>query len=96
VAWALIVTLGDVPAGVPVAVTIFMTTLTGESWVGCVEAGEKTQLAPAGKPLHEKVTVLLKPPIALTVREMGGEIAPLSMVTEFGEGALSMKSEKIS
>lgn len=59
--------MGKVPAGVLVLVLMIRLTLTGLPETGLTLApGEKMQVAPAGKPLHAKITVPLKEPKAVT------------------------------
>src|ERR1700690_1563821 len=65
----------DVPVGVPLVVPIVSVTGTGVLDVGFTDAeGEKLQVAPVGRPLHESETVPANDPEAVTEKLMFCEV----------------------
>ncbi len=65
-------------------------TVTGLSLVGLTEDdGEKLQLAPAGNPLHPRLTPPANVPVVLTMKVIAGPTAKVgNVVTAFGEGGV--------
>ena len=82
----------DAPAGVVSKVEIERVTFAGEPAVGETVEEEKLQVAPAGKPLQERVTTLLKEPDALTVKLIGWEPVPRARAIVEGFSADKPKS----
>ena len=88
------VTMTGPPGGVEAAAVTVNVTVTGEAELGeTVLDGEKTQAAPAGKPVEQaRVTVPAKLPKAVTWKVDGGEVWLSPTVSEFGLGAVKLKS----
>jgi hypothetical protein len=62
-------------------------TVVADEPFGVIEDGEKTQVAPAGRPpLQENVMVEWKPPVGVAVSVIGLEALPRTAVAEAVEG----------
>ncbi len=61
-----LIVIGKLPTGVAEDVEIVSVTFTGACTTGETEVGVKLHVAPAGRPVHDKVTVASKGPRAET------------------------------
>jgi len=93
-----IVTVTGPPAGVPAAAVTVNLTVTGDEDVGLTELdGENTQAAPVGRPAEQlSVTVPAKLPAAVTWNVLVPDVPPCPTVSEFGLGAVKLKSTTCS
>jgi hypothetical protein len=98
VAIAEIVTVVGPPSGVPAAAVTVNATGAGVEEVGFTELdGENTQAAPAGSPTGQlSVTVPAKLPEAVTWNALAADVSPCPTVSEFGLGAVKLKSTTCS
>jgi hypothetical protein len=86
------------PTGVPAAAVTVKLTVTGEEDVGLTELdGENAQVAPAGNPVEQlSVTNPAKLPKAVTWKVLASDVSPCPTATEFGLGAVKLKSTTCS
>jgi hypothetical protein len=88
------VTFSGPPCGVEVAAVTVKVTVTGEEEVGdTVLEGEKVHAAPVGNPAGQaRVTMSAKLPEAVTWNVAVDDVPPWPTVSEFGLGAVKLKS----
>ena len=92
------VTMNGPPTGVPAAAVTVNVSVTGVEDVGLTELdGENTQAAPVGNPAEQlSVTVPEKLPAAVTWNVLAPDVPPCPTVSEFGLGAVRLKSTTCS
>ena len=98
VAIAAMVTVVGPPTGVPAAAVTVNVTVTGVEDFGLTELdGENEQAAPVGSPAEQlSVTVPAKLPAAVTWNVLGADVPPWATLSEFGLGAVKLKSTTCS